>query len=98
MSRAIISLRARPGRGEQLGRQLGELQRHMRDAVACLGCELWPEGEEGWLLRSHWSSEQALEAYLQSPQMLLLGQLVGCGLIRHMALRLQRHAPESPAA
>ncbi len=103
MNRTIIGLasfRAREGGGEQLGQYLRELQLRAQHAVACQGCELLrdPQGEDHWLLRSHWASEEALQAHLALPHMQLLGQLVDNGLIRHMALRIEAGAAEHSAA
>lgn len=103
MKRAIIGLasfQAREGGGAQLGLHLGELRLQVQGDVECLGCELHQglQGRDHWLLRSLWHSEEALQAHLGLPHMQVLGQLMGSGLIRHMALRIEQSAVQSSAA
>lgn len=96
----LASFRAREGGGVQLGLRLRELRLQAQRDAACLGCELLrdPHGKEHWLLRSLWTSEDALQAHLALPHMQLLGRLVDNGLIRHMALRIEAGAAEHSAA
>lgn len=92
--------RARDGASAELGRRLLELLARAQADGACLGCELLQEGlaEGEWLLRSHWATEAAWDAHLCLPHMQLLGQLVGSGLIRHMALRVEPRGPQPASA
>lgn len=90
MKPTIVSLarfQAARGHGEELGLRLCELLLRARADTACLGCELERQGE-GWLLRGHWASPQALEAHLQLPHMQALGRLLGGGLVRRLQLSL----------
>ena len=90
----LVSIRARHGGGAQLGLRLTELQLRTQRDANCLGCELLPgqPDEDCWLLRSHWHSEEALQAHLSLPHMQLLGRWIDSGLIRHLVLQVE-HLP-----
>lgn len=92
MNQAIISLasfHARIGAGETLGEQLEELLHCARRDPACQRCELQRVAADEWQLRSHWDSDQELQAHLGLPHMKLLGRLVESGLIRRMQMRVE---------
>jgi quinol monooxygenase YgiN len=72
----IATMKAKPGRSEELGKRLSALVEPTRAEVGCLNYDLHRSTEDDhvWMFYENWRSKADLDAHIQTPHLQALAK------------------------